>query len=65
MTMSPPGEHVAGAPDVDALMAEVTATTERFGHREHVHLTWLAVRRVGAPAAVTVTGQWPHGFTRL
>jgi len=36
----------------DELMAEVTATTEHFGHREHLHLTWLAVRRCGMPAAV-------------
>ncbi|MER5851742.1 hypothetical protein ABT126_33160 [Streptomyces sp. NPDC002012] len=38
--------------DFDALMAEVTATAGKFGHREHVHLTWLAVRRFGTPAAV-------------
>ena len=36
----------------DALMAEVMADATRFGHREHVHLTWLAVRRCGVPAAV-------------
>lgn len=42
----------ADASDFDALMAEVMATAERFGHREHVHLTWLAVRRVGVPGAV-------------
>ncbi|MFC9752404.1 hypothetical protein [Streptomyces sp. NPDC056921] len=36
----------------DALMAEVTATAGKFGHREHVHLTWLAVRRFGTHAAV-------------
>jgi hypothetical protein len=35
----------------DELMAEVRARTDRFGHREHVHLTWLAVRRVGVPEA--------------
>ncbi|OKJ15749.1 hypothetical protein [Kitasatospora sp. CB01950] len=38
--------------DFNALMAEVTATSGKFGHREHVHLTWLAVRRFGMPAAV-------------
>lgn len=38
----------------DELMAEVMATTERFGHREHVYLTWLTVRRCGMPAAVGV-----------
>jgi hypothetical protein len=35
----------------DKLMAEVMAAAERFGHREHVHLTWLAVRRFGVPDA--------------
>jgi hypothetical protein len=33
-------------------MEEVMATAERFGHRQHVHLTWLAVRRHGTTAAV-------------
>lgn len=35
-----------------ALMDEVMADTERFGHRQHVHLTWLAVRRYGTDAAI-------------
>jgi hypothetical protein len=35
----------------DALMAEVMAGATRFGHREHVHLTWLAVRRCGVVEA--------------
>ena len=34
------------------LMAEVMANTERFGHREHIHLTWLAVRRHGVGDAI-------------
>ncbi|WUH92513.1 hypothetical protein OG900_22010 [Streptomyces sp. NBC_00433] len=34
------------------LMGEVMAAAERFGHRQHVHLTWLAVRRYGTEAAV-------------
>ncbi|MEU0504386.1 hypothetical protein [Nocardia sp. NPDC005998] len=34
------------------LMGEVMATAERFGHREHIHLTWLAVQRYGTAAAV-------------
>ncbi|MFF5449555.1 hypothetical protein [Streptomyces sp. NPDC012888] len=34
------------------LMDEVTARAGRFGHRQHVHLTWLAVRRHGTAAAV-------------
>lgn len=38
-------------------MAEVMATAERFGHREHLQLTWLAVRRCGVPAAVGVVSK--------
>jgi hypothetical protein len=44
------------APEFGELMAAATAATGRFGHREHVHLTWLAVRRVGVPAAVGLVG---------
>jgi hypothetical protein len=36
------------------LMGEVMANAERFGHRQHVQLTWLAVRRHGTEAAVDV-----------
>ena len=36
------------------LFEEVMAGAERFGHRQHVHLTWLAVRRHGTAAAVTL-----------
>jgi hypothetical protein len=35
----------------DSLMSEVTASAGRFGHREHLHLAWLAVRRHGAAGA--------------
>ena len=38
----------------ESLMREVMARTDRFGHREHVHLTWLAIRRYGATAALTL-----------
>jgi hypothetical protein len=41
----------------DQLMAEVMATADRFGHREHVHLTWLAVRRFGMPAAIGLVSE--------
>lgn len=52
MTTSGPWPHPAGASAFDELMAEVMAAAQRFGHREHVFLTWLAVRRFGEPAAV-------------
>ena len=34
------------------LMAEVMAAAERFGHRQHIHLTWLAVRRYDTAEAI-------------
>jgi hypothetical protein len=43
---------VTAEPVFDDLMGEVMRTGPRFGHRQHVHLTWLAVRRVGIPDAV-------------
>jgi hypothetical protein len=43
-----------GAPSFEELMAEVMASARRFGHREHVHLTWLTVRRCGVSAAIGV-----------
>jgi hypothetical protein len=36
------------------LLAEVMASADRFGHRQHVHLTWLAVQQDGVDAAVTL-----------
>lgn len=42
----------AGEDAFTALLREVTADAGRFGHREHVRLTWLAVRRHGAEAAL-------------
>jgi hypothetical protein len=44
----------AAAPDFDQLMAEVLRGASRFGHREHLHLTWLAVRHFGPVRAVDV-----------
>lgn len=39
------------------LIREVMAGAERFGHRQHVHLTWLAVRRFGTDAAIGVISE--------
>ena len=41
----------------DELMSEVMASADAFGHREHVHLTWLAVRRTGKPHAIAVVSE--------
>jgi hypothetical protein len=42
------------ADDFDGLMRQVMGSADRFGHREHIHLTWLAVRRYGVAAAIDV-----------
>jgi hypothetical protein len=38
----------------ELLMRQVMESAKRFGHREHVHLTWLAVRRHGTAEAIRV-----------
>jgi hypothetical protein len=45
------------APNFDVLMQEVMAGAGRFGHRQHVQLTWLAVCRYGTPAAITLVSE--------
>ncbi|MCU7826414.1 hypothetical protein [Kitasatospora sp. DSM 101779] len=55
MTGTAPGRGEETSPFTQ-LMEEVMATADRFGHRQHVHLTWLAVRRHGTAAAVDLIG---------
>lgn len=40
--------------EFDSLLHQVMASADRFGHRQHVHLTWLAARRYGTAAAIDV-----------
>lgn len=60
------GDHGAhtGAPLFSELMAEVMSGAERFGHRQHVHLTWLAVRRCGTAAAIPLVSDGIQGTAR-
>lgn len=39
------------------LMAQAMAGEDRFGHRQHIHLTWLAVRRYGTRAAIGLVSE--------
>lgn len=39
------------------LLDEVTRSGDRFGHRQHLHLTWLAVRRYDPAAAVALVSE--------
>jgi hypothetical protein len=43
--------------EFDAMFAEVTAGGGGFGHRQHVQLTWLAVRSYGIPAAIPLVSE--------
>ena len=56
MSHHPAPGHCPGQ-EFDELMAEVMARADRFGHRQHIHLTWLAVRRYGTSAAVTMVSE--------
>lgn len=52
--------HGAGAEEpaaFDKLMNEVMASAKRFGHREHIYLTWLAIREFGVAAAVALVSE--------
>ena len=42
----------AAEPTFEALMAEVMMTAPRFGHRQHIQLTWLAATRFYRPATL-------------
>lgn len=46
------------------LMGQVTGPEHRFGHRQHVQLTWLAVRRHGTTAAIELIGDGLRRTTR-
>jgi hypothetical protein len=48
----------------DQLMAEVRAGANRFGHREHLHVTWLAVRACGVDGAVPLISDGIQQTTR-
>ena len=51
-------EGVRGAMgEFEALFAQVMATADDFGHREHVQLTWLAVQRYGTAAAIPLVSE--------
>lgn len=47
----------AGEPTFETLMAQVMTTAQRFGHRQHVQLTWLAVRSCGTPKAISLVSE--------
>lgn len=55
--MTPGEESEESGAVFDELMAQVMACAERFGHREHIHLSWLTVRRCGVTTAVDLVSK--------
>jgi len=47
-----PASQLSPDGSFEELMQAATRGVERFGHREHVHLTWLAVRQLGRAGAI-------------
>jgi hypothetical protein len=45
-------------PELAALLPEIVGPDGRFGHRQHIHLAFLAVRRYGMPDAVDTVCGW-------
>ena len=60
----PDHQHHAGYargvtdPELAAILGEVVGPDGAFRHRQHVNLTFLAVRRHGMPAAVEKVSGW-------
>jgi hypothetical protein len=52
--------HPHGPADADlaAIWPEITGADEDFGHRQHINLAFLAVRRYGMPEAITRICDW-------
>ena len=46
------------------LMAEVMSTADRFAHRQHVHLTYLAIRRYGTAATIDLVSNGIQSVAR-
>jgi hypothetical protein len=62
----PPATDPAPADDeaFAALLAETMAHADRFGHRQHIHLTWLAIRRYSTRAAIALISDGIRRTTR-
>ena len=64
MTTHRDHDATEGASPFSELMGQVMSGAERFGHRQHVHLTWLAVRRCGTAGAIRLVSEGIQGLAR-
>ena len=54
-----PAGHTAAMPaELAAILAEIVPPGGRFGHREHINLAHIAVRRYGPAHAAEVVAGW-------
>jgi hypothetical protein len=44
--------------ELSAALAEIVPAGGRFGHRQHIHLAFIAAQRYGAAAAPSVVAGW-------
>ena len=56
----PPGQGPAMPAELTALLAEIVPPGGTFGHREHIHLAYLAVKRYGPDKAADAVAGWIH-----
>lgn len=54
----PPGQAAALPAELAEVLTEIVPPGGAFGHREHIHLAYVAVQRYGADKAVGVVAGW-------
>ncbi len=61
--MTGPGHHGGLPAELTELLQEVVPAGGGFGHRQHIHLAYLAVRRYGTSAAAGRLSAWLRQIT--
>ena len=67
----PHGDSATLDPELAQILDEIVRPRERFAHRHHIHLAFLAVRHHGMPEAVDKISDWirqiaaQHGTPQL
>jgi hypothetical protein len=61
--MTSPDPDAGAGSELAELLPAITGTAGQFGHRQHIHLAFVAVRRYGMPAAVGKVCGWLRQLT--
>ena len=56
--MTPDHTTAAMPPELAEILTEIVPPGGRFGHREHIHLAYIAVQRYGPGRATAVVAGW-------